>query len=99
MVMYDIAYETVYKENTTLTRSCLLRYGNVSRVEFFEFCLLFFFFLVFVLVCFLSEIVNRKLRVVQCKTGCIEDTPQARGLRIHCRVSYVQNRSRTHFCV
>lgn len=44
MVMYDIAYETVYKENTTLTRSCLLRYGNVSRVEFFEFCLLFFFF-------------------------------------------------------
>lgn len=44
MVMYDLAYETVYKENTTLTRSCLLRYGNVSRVEFFEFCLLFFFF-------------------------------------------------------
>lgn len=53
MVMYDIAYETVYKKKKpTLTHSCLLCYGNVFWVEFSE-----FFFLVVWFV-FLSEIVE-----------------------------------------
>lgn len=55
MVMYDIAYETVYKKKKkkpTLTHSCLLCYGNVSWVEFSE---LFFLVVWFV---FLSEIVQ-----------------------------------------
>lgn len=63
MVMYDIAYETVYKKQTTLTHSCLLCYGNVSWVEFSELFLCFSGLGLF--FSFLSELVqNRKVKLV-----------------------------------